>query len=54
MLEIIVFAVVFVAAQVLAGFVIMNIVMSEKFIKYYTKMMFKVMSDLEKEFENLN
>ena len=53
MLEVIVFAVVLVAAQIVGGFVIMNLMMSEKFMKYYTKKMMKLMKDLEEDLDDL-
>lgn len=53
MLEIIVFAVVLVAAQIIGGFVIMNLMMSEKFLKYYTKKMIKLMKDFNEEFDDI-
>lgn len=53
MLEVIVFAVVLVAAQIIGGFAIMSLMMNEKFIKHYTKKMFKVMVDLNEELDEM-
>lgn len=47
MLEMIVFAVVLAVSQAIMGLLIMNFVMSEKFMKHYAKKMFKLMKSLE-------
>ena len=53
MLEIIVFAVALVAAQIIGGFAMLALMMNEKFIKYYTKKMIKLMKNLEKDLEDI-
>lgn len=52
MLELIVFAVVFVALQGLMCFVMFKCIMSEKFIKKYSRMTMKVTKELVEEFED--
>lgn len=47
MLEMIVFAVVLAVSQAVMGLLIMNFVMSEKFMKHYAKKMFNIMKSLE-------
>lgn len=49
MMEVIVFAVVLVVSQVLAGFAVMHIMMSKGFMKYYTKKMMKMMEEIQEE-----
>lgn len=51
MLEIIVFAVVLVAAQVLAGFAVMHIMFSKGFMKYYMKKVMEIMEYSQEEME---
>lgn len=53
MLEVVVFAVVLVVSQVLAGFAIMHIMFSKGFIKYYSKKMMTVMEDIQEEMEKM-
>lgn len=48
MLEVIVFAVVLVFAQIVGEFIMMGLIMSEPFMKYYTKKIIKTMKDMEK------
>lgn len=49
MLEVIVFAVVLVAAQMLGGFAMMHIMFSRGFMKYYTKKMTKMVEEIQEE-----
>lgn len=51
MLEIIVFALVLVAAQTTAGFVMLGIMFSDKFVKYYAKKAMKMTQTLQEEME---
>ncbi len=51
MLEIIVFALVLVAAQTTAGFVMLGIMFSDKFVKYYAKKAMKMTQTLTEEME---
>jgi hypothetical protein len=53
MLELIVFALVLVVAQMVGGILLMTILLSEKFIKYYTKKFVKTMKGLEDFYEEL-
>lgn len=51
MLEVIVFAVVLVVAQMLAGFAMMHIMFSKGFMKYYSKKMMEIMEGVQEEME---
>ena len=51
MLELIVFALVLVTAQVVAGFVMLGIMFSDKFVKYYAKKAMKMAQTLTEEME---
>ena len=53
MLEVVVFAVVLVLAQLVSGFIIMGLFLNEKFIKYYMKKMAKLMKGLEEDLEEI-
>lgn len=49
MLEVIVFAVVLVLAQMIGGFAMMHIMMTKGFMKRYTKKMAKMMEEIQEE-----
>lgn len=51
MLEVIVFALVLVAAQMLAGFLMLRIMFSDKFVSYYAKKTMKMTQKIQEEFE---
>ena len=53
MLDMILFAVIFVAVQMIGGFIMMNLIMSGPFMKMYMKKMFKLMKSLEDDIEDL-
>ena len=47
MLEIVLFAMALVVSQIIGGLIIMDLMMSEKFVKRYTKKMMKIMKEVE-------
>lgn len=51
MLEVIVFAVVLVVAQAITGFVVMHIMFSKGFMKYYMKKVMDIMEYSQEEME---
>lgn len=51
MLELIVFALVLVAAQTVGGFVMLSIMFSDKFAKYYAKKMVRMTNVIQEEME---
>jgi hypothetical protein len=51
MLELIVFALVLVAAQTVGGFVMLSIIFSDKFAKYYAKKMVRMTNVIQEEME---
>jgi hypothetical protein len=53
MLEMAVFAVVFVIAQIISGLLIMKLMTSERFMKYYTKKSIKLVKDVTDYYEEL-
>lgn len=53
MLDMIVFAVIFVAVQMIGGFIMMNLIMSEPFMKMYFKKMIKLMKTFDDDFDEL-
>jgi hypothetical protein len=53
MLEMVVFALVLVIAQIAGGFIMLNILMSEKFMGYYMKKTMKIMGSTESYYEDL-
>jgi uncharacterized membrane protein YciS (DUF1049 family) len=52
MLEMIIFAVTFVVAQVLAGFVMMELILSKGYMKRYFKKIMKMSIDIAQELED--
>jgi len=53
MLEVIVFALVLVGAQMVGGLILMSVLMSEKFLKHYSKKVLKTMKNMEQFYEEL-
>lgn len=51
MLEVIVFAVTLVAAQIVGGFITMKLVMNKRFLKKYTKAVYEMSMELVNEME---
>lgn len=51
MLEMVMFAVIFTGVQLLGGFLVMKYVMSEKFLKKYSKKVAKISMEMVDEME---
>lgn len=52
MMEMIIFAITFVVAQVVAGLIMVKFVMSKRFIKYVAKMSLTITEELVKQIES--
>lgn len=53
MLEVVVFGVAVVVAQIVAGFAMLKLFTSKAFLKRYTKKYFKLIAELEEEIEEM-
>lgn len=53
MLEMVVFALVLVGAQIVGGFIMMSIMMSKPFMKYFMKYYMKLVKELTNYYEEL-